>query len=144
MVVRRVGERGFLAGLGRKLAQFLDRVAQKIRLALGALDLGAMLRDRGFGLAAARSTAARNLRGLALQPAEGIEQAAMGRGIDQRAVVMLAVDFDQRAPRLFSTCTPTGWSLTKARVRPSASCTRRRISSSSAAMSLAASSARAG
>src|SRR5665213_2733873 len=42
------------------------------------------------------------------------------------------------------TCTLTGWSLTKARVRPSANCTRRRIRSSSAAMSLALSSARAG
>ena len=50
-------------------------------------------------------------------------------GVDQRAVVVLAVDLDQRARRgSRSTCTLTGWSLTKARVRPSASCTRRRIS----------------
>ena len=36
------------------------------------------------------------------------------------------------APRLLSACTLTGWSLTKARVLPSANCTRRRISASSA------------
>ena len=47
-------------------------------------------------------------------------------------------------PSCFITCTLTGWSLTKARVRPSANCTRRRISSSSAAMSLALRMARAG
>ena len=32
----------------------------------------------------------------AIEVAEGIEQPAMGRGVDQRAVVMLAVDLDQR------------------------------------------------
>ena len=32
-----------------------------------------------------------------LEPAEGIEQAAVGGGIDQRALVVLAVDLDQRA-----------------------------------------------
>ena len=35
-------------------------------------------------------------RDVLLQAGKGIEQAAMGRGIDQRALVMLAVDFDQR------------------------------------------------
>ena len=68
----------------------------------------------------------------------------MGGGIDQRALIVLAMNFDQRASELLSTCTLTGWSLTNARVRPSANCTRRRISSSSAGMSSAASSARAG
>ncbi len=37
-----LGERGFLAGLRRELAEFLDRVAQPVAFALGALDLGAM------------------------------------------------------------------------------------------------------
>ena len=58
-------------------------------------------------------------------------------GIDQRAVVVLAVDLDQRARRApAAACTLTGWSLTKARVRPSAICTRRRIRSPSSSMPL--------
>ena len=47
-------------------------------------------------------------------------------------------------PSVRSACTLTGWSLTKARVRPSANCVRRRISSSSAWMPLSAASARTG
>ena len=35
-------------------------------------------------------------RDVLLEAGKGVEQAAVGRGIDQRALVMLAVDFDQR------------------------------------------------
>src|SRR5215470_6727453 len=47
-------------------------------------------------------------------------------------------------PSAFRACALSGWSLTKARVRPSANCTRRRISSSSAGISFSAMSARTG
>ena len=57
-----LGERRFLAGLRRELAQLLDRVAQPVGLARGALDLGAMARDRRLGASRrashSRSTAA--------------------------------------------------------------------------------------
>ena len=38
--------------------------------------------------------------GVGLQPAEGVEQAAMRAGVDQCAVVVLAVDLDQRLAEL--------------------------------------------
>ena len=40
-----------------------------------------------------------------LEPGKGVEQAAVGRGIDQRALVVLAVDFDQRGADRFRVCT---------------------------------------
>ena len=89
------GQRGFLARLRRQLAEFLDGVAQPVAFALGALDLGAMGIGRSLR-GAARLPEARDLGGIGFQPAEGIEQAAMGGGIDQRALVVLAVDLDQR------------------------------------------------
>ena len=56
----------------------------------------------------------------------------MRRSVDQRALVVLAVDLDQvRGDARASVWALTLWSLTKARVRPSAICTRRRISSPS-------------
>ncbi len=102
MAARRVGQRGFLAGLRRELVEFLDRVAQPVGFALGALDLGAMRVGRGFARRAAPSTARPTSRGVGFEPAEGVEQAAMGRGVDQRAVVVLAVDFHQRRAELLA------------------------------------------
>ena len=90
-----LGERGFLARLGAELAEFLDRVAQPVAFAFGALDLGAMRVGRGLRLAP-RLPQRRDLRRVGLQRAEGIEQAAVGRGVDQRALVVLAVNLDQR------------------------------------------------
>ncbi len=90
-----VGQRGFLAGLGLELAEFLDRVTQPIGLAGRALDIGAVLRDRILGLAAGIPKIFDG-SGVLFQPAVGVEQAAMGRGIDQRAGIVLAVDLDQR------------------------------------------------
>ena len=71
-------------------------------------------------------------RGVVLKPAEGIEQ--RGDASRHRPVRARRAGRGSRPARCraaCSTCTLTGWSLTKARVRPSASCTRRRISSSS-------------
>ena len=56
-----LGQRGLLAGLRRELAQLLDRVAQPVALALGALDFGTMRIGRGLRLRAAPPTALRLL-----------------------------------------------------------------------------------
>src|SRR5579883_1911480 len=68
----------------------------------------------------------------------------MAGGVEQRALVMLAVNLHQggaeRAQRLHA----TGWSLTKARVRPSANCTRRMINSPSISTPCSRACARAG
>ncbi len=70
-------------------------MAQPVAFALGALDVGAM-GSCGVLRRAARLPKLRNLGGVGFQPAKGVEQAAMGGGIDQRALVVLAVDLDQR------------------------------------------------
>ena len=89
------GQRGLLAVLWRELFQFIGGMAQIIRLARGALHAGAMLVERGCG--GAPRLPQRFERGDVLfQPGKGVEQAAMRGGIDQRALVMLAVDLDQR------------------------------------------------
>jgi len=93
-------QRGFLRRRGREPRQLLDRVAQKIGLALRPRDLGAM----GFDLGRARLPRFPqpcNLGGVRLEAAEGIEQAAMGRHIHQRALVVLTVDLDQRRTQRF-------------------------------------------
>ena len=94
-----LGERGLLARLRGKRAEFLDRMAQPVALALGALDLGAV------GVGRLRCRAPRlpqrcDLGGVGLQRAEGVEQTAVGGGVDQRALVVLAVDLDQRRAEL--------------------------------------------
>ncbi len=88
------GEHGLLAGLRRKLGKLLGGMAQPVGLALGPLDLGAMAGDLLLGGAAQRPQPC-HLRGLGIEPAIGIEQAAVGRDLGERAVVMLAVDFDE-------------------------------------------------
>ena len=91
-----LGERGLLRRLRAEPAQFLDRVAQPVGLALRALDLGAVRRRAPPRRRGARPTAAPPPRACAVEIAKGVEQPAMGGGIDQRAVVVLAVDLDQR------------------------------------------------
>ena len=84
-------------------------------------------------------------RRLCAQAAEGIDQVAMAARIDQRPVVVLAVDLDQRLAHLRARAArSTLMSLMKARLRPSAHCTRRRISVASASMPFSASSAKHG
>ncbi len=98
MAVRRSASAVSSPRLGLERLQFLDRMAQPIGLAQRALDVGALGGDallRG----APRVPQLRDRLGLALQPAKGIEQPAVRAGIDQRAVVVLAVDFDQHARR---------------------------------------------
>ncbi len=94
-----LGERGLLAGLRRKLVELFDGVAQPVALALGALDLGAMGIGRSLRLAP-RLPERLDLCRLLFEPAEGVEQPAVSGGIDQSALVVLAVDLDQRTAEL--------------------------------------------
>ncbi len=90
------GERGLLACLGLEFRQFLDRVAQPIGLAPRLLDARAVGRNRLLG-GAPFAPQPRNRRGIVLKVRIGIEQPPVRRDIDQRALVMLTVDFHQRA-----------------------------------------------
>ena len=90
-----VGERSLLARLGGELAEFVDRVPQPFRFAAGALDFGAMRRDRGLAFAPFVPQPAYP-DGVGLDAAKRIDERAVRRGIDKRTIVVLAVDFHQR------------------------------------------------
>ena len=96
-----LGKRGLLGRLRRQLFQFLDGVAQPVGLALRTLDLGAMRLDRLLRLAPRRPQRL-HLRGLAIESAEGVEQPPVRRGIDQGALVVLAVNFHQQRAELLA------------------------------------------
>ncbi len=94
-----LGERGLLAGLRAEPAELVDRMAKPLRFAAGALDLGAMRLHRGLARAPLVPKTP-DLGGVVLDAAIGVEQRAMGRRLDESAVVVLAVDFHQsRAER---------------------------------------------
>ena len=93
-----LGKRGFLARLRGEAAELFDGVAQPFGLARRALDGGAVLGDGRFALAPL-GPQPRHFGGVVLDAAIGVEQRAMGRGIDEGAVVVLAVDFDQSRRR---------------------------------------------
>ena len=99
MVVRRSASAVSSPASGRELVEFLDGMAQPVALALGALDLARDAPSAASAALAPRLPERCDPRGVGLEPAEGVEQAAVRRGIDQRAVVVLAVDFDQRLRR---------------------------------------------
>ena len=94
------GERALLAGFRLQPRELLDRMAQPVGLAPRLFDTRAMRRDRFLG-AATYIPCARNRRRIVLEPRIGIEQAPMRRNIDERALVMLAMDLDQRAAERF-------------------------------------------
>ena len=73
-------------------------MAQIVGLARGALHAGAMLVERGLR-GAPRIPQRLQRHDVLFEAGKGVEQPAMGRGIDQRALVMLAVNFDQRRSR---------------------------------------------
>ena len=75
-------------------------MAEIIRLARGALHAGAMRLERRVG-GAPRLPQRLQRCDFLLQPGKGVEQLAVRRGIDQRALVMLAVDLDQRGADRF-------------------------------------------
>ena len=90
-----LGERRFLVRLGAERLQFLDGVTQPIGLAPRALDLGAQRGQLGLPRAPFLPEP-RDLLGVGVERAIGIEQRAVARHVDQRALVVLAVDLDQR------------------------------------------------
>ena len=93
------GERGLLARLGRKIGQFLGGMTQPVGFTPRPLHLGAVARDLLVGGAAHRPQP-RHLDGIEFKAAIGVEQPAMGCGVDQSAVVVLAVNLDEgRADR---------------------------------------------
>ena len=94
------GQRRFLAVLWRELFQFIGGVPQIIGLARGALHAGAVVVEQTIGLAPRLPELFQRCDFL-LEAGERVEQAAMGRGIDQRALVMLAVNLDQRSAQRF-------------------------------------------
>ena len=94
------GKRRLLAVLGLQRLQLVGGMAQIIRLTGGALHAGAMLVERIVG-GPPRLPERFQRRDFLLQPGEGVEQLPVRRGIDQRALVMLAVDLDQRSADRF-------------------------------------------
>ncbi len=94
------GKLSFLAVPGSQRLQFGGGVAEIVRFAGGALHAGAVRVERIVGGA---PHIPQRFKGsdLFLEPREGIEQLAVGGSIDQRALVVLAVDLDQRRAEAF-------------------------------------------
>ena len=84
----------FLAGLGHERAQLLDCVPQKFGLAAGLLDARPVRRDILARGAPGFPGRGQHI-GLRLEPAIGVEQPAMAGGVDQRPLVVLAVNLDE-------------------------------------------------
>ena len=95
----RLGEHRLLAGRRRQLVELGQHVPPIVLLARRPLDL---IRDRDprlLRLAPALVGGARG-HGRGLEPAIGVEQAALGRGVEQRLLLVLAVDLDQQVAEL--------------------------------------------
>ena len=86
----------FLARTGAELRQFLMGVGEIIGLLARGLDRRRFFTQVLFRLAQSGMGGA-GLRDQSVMAAEGVEQGAMDVGIDQGAVVVLAVDFHQCA-----------------------------------------------
>src|SRR5262249_59109622 len=87
---------GFLTGLRRQAAELFDGMAQPLGLATGALNVGTMALHRRFALAPLGPQLCDG-GGIPLEAAIGVEQAAMGGCFDEGALIVLAMDFDERA-----------------------------------------------
>ncbi len=79
-------------------AKFLERVAEIAGIGQRGGDLVLVARSLGLGTLPG-SIGFRHAPHLAAETAEGIDEIAVAARIDQRAVVMLAVDLDQRLAR---------------------------------------------
>jgi hypothetical protein len=69
-------------------------MTQPVGFTVGALDIGTMTFNRRFANPPVVPKT-RHRCGVLLDPPIGVEQRAMRRGIDEGALIMLAVDFDQ-------------------------------------------------
>ena len=127
---RSAGERLLLARLGREPVELGDRMFEPVAVARGGLQR----RRARRGERAPRPRASRcQARSAAprVDPAEGVEQGAVAARVEQAAIVMLAVDLDEQRRRARAAApAETGWSLTKARLPPSALTMRRMTSGS--------------
>ena len=74
-------------------------MAEPVGFPLRTLDLATMRRGRGL-TRASLVPECRDLVRRRLQAGERVEQPAVGRSVDQRALVMLSMDLDQRRPQL--------------------------------------------
>ena len=90
-----LGQFLLLAGDRREVGEFVDGGAQIIGLAGGRLDAGAMGAQLVLG-GAPVGMGAGDERRLLLQPAILVEERAVRLRVDQRPVVVLAMDLDQR------------------------------------------------
>ena len=94
-------ERCFLARFRRKLSELVDRVAQELGfLRCARSTFALMLSDRRLGRAS-RLPQAADLVCLSLEPSERVEQTPVRGRINKRALIMLTVDLDQHAAKVF-------------------------------------------
>ena len=93
------GELLLLAGDRRQFGQLLHGRAEIVGLAGGGLDAGAVPVEFAFGLAPVVE-GARDGHRLERQAAILVEEQPVRLGVDQRAVVVLAMDLDQRRAHL--------------------------------------------
>ena len=91
-----LGERIFLARLDREAGQFLSGVTREIGRRFHLRDFRALPRQVRFDRPKRGERRPRRL-GQRPQPAIGVDQRTVGRGIQQRAFVVLAVNLDQIA-----------------------------------------------
>ena len=89
-----LGQFGLLAGFDVHGIQLVDGMAQEFLFAARGFQLGRRLAACRRRMAP-RAMQARDLRHIALQAAEGVEQQAVGRGLHQALVLELAVDLDK-------------------------------------------------
>src|SRR5580698_2930240 len=89
-----LSERLFLVRLDVEPAEFAMRMSSEFRLRLRGLDARTLGLERTLGLAQGAVGALGRSRQL-FEPTVGVDQHAMGRGVGQRALVMLAMDLDQ-------------------------------------------------
>ena len=92
-----LGQTFLFAGLRIEAAKLIQRMAHIVGVGAGGGDLGLMARPLGVSLLP-RGIGDSDARRLAAQSAKGVHQLAMARRVDQRPVVMLAVDLDQSLP----------------------------------------------
>src|SRR5262245_39603452 len=89
-----LGQRCFLAGLRRKLVELVNRMAQPVALAFGAVDLGSMRIRCGLRFSP-RLPMSFDLCCRPVESAKSVEKAAMGCRIDQCALIVLAMNLDK-------------------------------------------------
>ncbi len=89
-----LGKALLFPGLGSQLGEFRVDVVEIVGIGPGLADPGMLLVIEALGRLAGR-VGGPDLAGPGFERPIGIEQGTVGDGVDQRAVVVLAMDFDQ-------------------------------------------------